>query len=749
MTIAVLVGSGVGLAVPHATRASPSPALVLSHLAFSDMVTSPVTSAAFSSVPGDAIVVAFDIFGKHTVRSVADSSSDNYVLVNRTVQTSGSRTHQLVLYAAWDVKGGSTTRVTVQTTATDAAVLVVDVSGVAPRQPDFVGRTSLGVDSSSATSSVTANAGDLVLGFVASSGWLNWVPESPTTTLNTISTPSKTASQTAADFVQSASFGGTATLTANASRPTRWVAEALALKGAGPPPVEYPVEFVEDGLPNGTAWSADLNGTNASSSNTSASFEAPNGTYAFSATATGFLTVLGEVNVTGAPVRVNVSFLPGPPEYCGRNVGPFLNQFCRYVDHVVIIFMENHPFDNYFGTYPGVDGIPNGTCVPYNPSNLSQGCATPFDFSEAQAAAPTEMPHGYAPTVEAIDGGRMDGFYLAEGKKVAPFGHYNGSTIPVYWDMAQEFGLGDDFFSSSLSYSLPNHWYLMAGQYPDSAALPKSPGYKSQNTLATVAEQHAYLNASNQTESVQDLLNATPNVGWKYYDWPLVNYSAAINRPVAANDNGSAYADWSPLAAKSESYSSWYSSHFVPRTEFFQDVNGPQFPNVSWVIPDANFSDHPPANLSLGEAFVSSCVDAIENSSYWNSTAIFVTWDDYGGFYDHVAPPIVNPFGLSFRVPLLVFSPYTPAGSIVHGLGYFESLLRLVEDRFLGGACITARDCSAPLPEGYFNFSMAPRAPVFFTLGESYPMTDPAATLPVIETAWTGSDAGLTEDEAD
>jgi phospholipase C len=125
------------------------------------------------------------------------------------------------------------------------------------------------------------------------------------------------------------------------------------------------------------------------------------------------------------------------------------------------------------------------------------------------------------------------------------------------------------------------------------------------------------------------------------------------------------------------------------------------------------FSDHPPANLSQGMAFVASVVDAVEESPEWSSTAVFLSWDDYGGFYDNVAPPSIDPLGLSLRVPLIVISPYTPAGYVSDSLGYFESLLHFVEWRFNLG-CITHRDCTAPLPLQYFDFHMTPRAPVLF-----------------------------------
>jgi len=398
------------------------------------------------------------------------------------------------------------------------------------------------------------------------------------------------------------------------------------------------------------------------------------------------------------------------------------------------VMMENHAYDNLFGTYcqvvgphcPSVaNGIPPGTCVPYDPHSAAAGCIVPYNFTKSQLQTP-DPGHGWVETNTAIDGGRMDGWYAAEGQTLTPFGHYNGTTTPTYWDLAQRYALGDGFFSSALSYSLPNHWYLLAGQVP-----PRGGVNTTDLTGAGWSGRHAYLNSSNATRTVQDLLNNSPGTSWKYYDWSLPTYQRAING-VPGIFALSAYNYWNPFAARAESYSSWYVSHFVPRSQFFTDASYGDLPAVSWVIPDPSFSDHPMANLSAGESFVASIVNAASSSTEWSSTAIFLSWDDYGGFYDHAPPPRVDPLGLSIRVPLIVISPYTPAGRIVHSQGSFDSLLRFVEWRFNLG-CLTPRDCHASLPLDYFDFSMSPRSPEFFPTTASlatYPFATPLAAGP-------------------
>jgi phospholipase C len=429
--------------------------------------------------------------------------------------------------------------------------------------------------------------------------------------------------------------------------------------------------------------------------------------------------------------------------------------FASEIDHVVIIMMENHAYDNYFETYclqvgpycnDTANGIEPGTHEPM--MNVSQGYIVPWTATMANIT-PHDMPHNYINTVDSINGGKENGYYSAEGKNMEPFGHYNGTTLPVYWDMAQEFAIGDNFFSSALSYSLPNHWYLIAGQAPPISI-------KENPNSANAKTRHTYLNESNSTRTVEDLLNNS-GISFRYYDWPLTSYQNAIQAGGSATGpgTGSAYDFWNPMAAKAESYNQYFNSHFVARDQIFGDLTDRNLPAVSYVIPQYTFSDHPDDNLTKGEAFVANVVDAVEFSPYWNHTAIFLMWDDYGGYFDHVPPPRLDTLGLSSRVPFLVISPYTPAGAVVHTLGYFESTLSFIEHRWgLTSDCLTVRDCDASDLGTYFNFSMAPRAPVFFDpnyLYDTYPYHyEPYRASDLNTTGWVGNDsAAADEDDVD
>ena len=395
-----------------------------------------------------------------------------------------------------------------------------------------------------------------------------------------------------------------------------------------------------------------------------------------------------------------------------------LQSFDAHIDHIVFLMQENHAFDNYFGTYcpltslvcPAVaDGLPAGICIPYNLTNLSVGCMRPFDETNL---APRDLPHTWYPTHQAWDHGLMDGWYRAEGRNQT-MGHYNGTTIPVYWDLAEEYALGDDFFSSGASYSLPNHWYLVASKAPSISQL------KIPSADPSPKVKHSYLNQSNATPTIADAL-ANSSVSWDYYDYPLPSYPNAI----VTTSKGAAYNLWNPLAARADSYRPGAAGHFQGRAQFFADAANGTLPNISWVIPSDNDSDHPPLSVGVGQSWVASVVDAIEASPDWNRTVLFVSWDEYGGYYDHVAPPYVDANGDGFRVPLLVISPWARQGYVDHTSLDFGSVLRLMEARF-GLPCLGGRDCKASLPLLPFDFSQAqPRAPIDFAgyPNATYPM---------------------------
>jgi phospholipase C len=267
------------------------------------------------------------------------------------------------------------------------------------------------------------------------------------------------------------------------------------------------------------------------------------------------------------------------------------------------IMQENRSFDKYFGTYPSANGIPKSTCMPLSPDHANMGCVKPFLSTNDRSE---DLPHGSQSSAVAYDNGRMDGFMLAENEDPKTMSYYDNKTIPYYWNLATHSVLADNFYSSVLSYSLPNHWYAIAGQAPATSMVYRMQRAAHNNILnqnvnfstiggddgsltnastsptnygvnpnprgqrANVAR--VYLEESNLTKTVADLFinntnnNNNDNITWKYYDHPVQigGYKASVN-------SGRAFEYWNPFSAKGTTYTSQYSRHFVNRAQIFAD----------------------------------------------------------------------------------------------------------------------------------------------------------------------------------
>ena len=417
-----------------------------------------------------------------------------------------------------------------------------------------------------------------------------------------------------------------------------------------------------------------------------------------------------------------------------------INPATNPIKHIVVIMQENRSFDNYFGTYPGANGIPKNVCMPIDPDQLDRGCVTPFLSTNPITE---DMPHSYSASIIAYDNAKMDGFMLAETENPKTMSYYDNKTIPYYWDLAKHYVLADNFYSSVLSYSLPNHWYAIAGQAPSTSILYGGPAARpsiilnqeqnfSNQKAATNASNYGvnpnpvssnsrdqiariYLKESNLTKTVADLfMNHTHrNITWKYYDYPVQigGYKSAII-------SGRAFNFWNPFSAKGTTYTPAYSPHFVSRSQIFTDLTSGNFPQVSWVIPSPPLSEHPPNSSTLGMNWVKQVINAIMSSQYWNRPAIMLTWDDYGGFYDHVPPPQIDTYGLGFRMPTIIISPYAKPGYIDHTQYQFESMLKFIEWRFNLPA-LTGRDLHANNVLNAFDFIQKPNPPYIVPLSKS------------------------------
>jgi phospholipase C len=395
------------------------------------------------------------------------------------------------------------------------------------------------------------------------------------------------------------------------------------------------------------------------------------------------------------------------------------NRFSNPIQHIIIIYKENHSFDNYFGTFPGANGIPHGTCMPmlipyintYLPKAKEPQCVRPF-ISTNPIVAP-DLPHYSNNYAADIDGGKMDGFMLGEGQwhnssfsyRNATMSTYNDQTIPYYWQLARNYVLADNWFSSVPSWSLPNHWHRIAASHPagsDGLHFGSTPKERQQHV-------QTYLAQANKIPTIADrLVNAS--ITWKHYDFAvkLGGYQEAIDK-----SSGSAWGRTTdPLESKASTYTRYYYKHFAPTDQIFSDIRNGTLPQVSWVISQDVYSEHPGWNIVPGMQWSKSLIDAIMNSPYWYNTVIILTWDEFGGFYDHVLPPR----GYGFRVPALIISPYVKHGFIDHTFYSIESTLKFIEWRF-GLTPLNQRDASANNLLNAFDFGQTTKQPQTSIIG--------------------------------
>jgi phospholipase C len=333
------------------------------------------------------------------------------------------------------------------------------------------------------------------------------------------------------------------------------------------------------------------------------------------------------------------------------------------IQNTIVFFQENHTFDNYFGTFPGADGASGvkGICLP-SKKGSSSPCVSPF---HSTTLTPVDMNHDWNSGHADYDGGKMDGFVYSEGNK-ATMCYFDGGDIPRYWKAAQQYVLCDRYFTSVMSESLPNHLSLVSGTCG---------GIIDDNVPAMVTFPPIFQQLDQR------------GISWKVYSstttW-LQNFSYV---------QGSAEAK----------------ANFVPAGEIVTDIQNGTLSNVSWVIGAPGGDEHPTANVQLGMNSVADIINSIGNGKYWGSSAVFVTWDDYGGFYDHVVPQQVDQYGYGFRVPCLVVSPFAKQGYIDSTVNDHTSILKFIELRY-GLTPLSTRDAAANGMMEAFDFTKPARA---------------------------------------
>ena len=323
------------------------------------------------------------------------------------------------------------------------------------------------------------------------------------------------------------------------------------------------------------------------------------------------------------------------------------------IKHVVVVMQSGHSFDNYFGTRAGVNNIPAGVCLPLTVGSTS--CIKPYHLNPNQSRA--GLSDTLRTTERAINGGKMDGFVLAQPNLAigsTSVGNLRRQDLPYYWSLADRFTLYDNFFAASRAGSLPNRLAAVSGQ--DGGLTTNTPPVGG-IVVPTVFDQ---------------LEQA--HLGWKYY---VQNYTGSVETQSAAQQARVPLLSMPAIAGNPDR-----AGRIVDTGQYYDDLINGQLPAVSYITGTVN-SERSPLNPTLGEFFVKSLINALMQSPEWNSTVLLLAYDDAGGWYDHAAPPVMGGVAQGIRVPVMMVSPFSKSGGVDHGQMNTTSIPGLI-DRVFG-----------------------------------------------------------------
>ncbi len=441
------------------------------------------------------------------------------------------------------------------------------------------------------------------------------------------------------------------------------------------------------------------------------------------------------------------------------------------IKHVIIIMQENRSFDSYFGTYPGAIGIPmhDGTptvCVP----DPRGGCTRPYhDTSDINGGG----PHGESAAIGDVAGGKMDGFIMERDKASSTctepddpacavggtpdvMGYHTAAEIPNYWTYARDFVLDDRMFEPVKSWSLPDHLYMVSAW---------SARCRDRSPMSCVNDIVGPYGVTQFNDAVRQELTTgktSIDLAWTDITWLLyarhvswAYYIQAGTQPDCDDDNAETCAPvsqsagtpgiWNPLPLFGDVQQDHQLHNVQDLKYYFEAARTGTLPSVSWITPSGDDSEHPPSSVHQGQAYVTALINAAMESPDWKSTAIFLSWDDWGGFYDSVVPPAIDENGYGLRVPGLVISPYAKKGFIDNQTLSSDAYLKFIEDDFLGGARLNPKTDGRPdrrpdvredepelgnLAED-FDFNQRPRQPVLLA-------TNPPTDSPSIPAYFAG-----------
>lgn len=441
-----------------------------------------------------------------------------------------------------------------------------------------------------------------------------------------------------------------------------------------------------------------------------------------------------------------------PPDRYGIDPGAGIMN----IDHLIFVVQENRSFDHYFGTFPGADGLPrrNGQVTLCIPDPAAGHCRRPYHDTNVYDQG---GPHNQRASRITVHGGSMDGSIRAletistscqvhprdacwratRGPRGEPdvVGYHNSREIPNYWAYARTYGLQDHMFAPSDSWTLPSHLYLVSGW---SATCPRPMDPMSCRSDLTLPGHNVARNRHTWTPADGTLrpyawaditwLLSNADVSWGYY----VGRGTCVLPPCLPRQRPNTNPIQNPLPGFRTVKATNSFGNIKQHARFFEAAAGGNLPSVSWIMPSYGNSEHPPDSIWNGQAWVTKVVNAVMRGpeEQWLHSAIFITWDDWGGFYDHVPPIHIDPNGYGIRVPGIVISPWVRPGLIDHQTLSFDAYLKLIEDRFLGGQRLdprtdgwpdsrpTVREDAARLGDlaREFDFSQVPIPPLILDL---------------------------------
>src|SRR5712664_3729636 len=408
-----------------------------------------------------------------------------------------------------------------------------------------------------------------------------------------------------------------------------------------------------------------------------------------------------KIGAAAAAAELAAIMLPG----CsggGTSTGPSVCSKLTDIEHVVIFIQENRSFDHYFGSYRGVRGFSDQSVAfqqpdPANTTNPPTGVLLPFhlDTSRTNAACTHDITHAWVPQHQSWNHGAMNGFVTSRlsdaNNAVLTMGYYTRGDLPFYYALADAFTICDNYFCSVIGPTDPNRLYTMAASLDPAG---QNGGPLLQTLVANRSSFFGKLTYTTMPEQLQ-----ARGISWKVYSSPDQNI---LN--IFSNNVLSYFKNFQDPA------SPLYQKAFGPQfpVDFLADALSGNLPQVSWVLASIVDSDHPPAPSRFGENTLSAIISALTaNPALWAKTVLFATYDENGGFFDHVAPvtappgtpgeyitapavpdptvvgnpPILGPIGLGFRVPMLVISPFSRGGFVSSALFDHTSVLRFLETR--------------------------------------------------------------------